>query len=124
MYLHKKYKNENGVSVASQCAGFARQVFDIVMGRSYSSSSTTRKKTINQTMTESTAKKYLKGRAVGTHVHVATSGAGHYISIISTSETDITVYQANLGGGCRVSYKTYTWKEFASLFPYLYYYVD
>lgn len=119
-----KYKDNNGVSVASQCAGFAMQVYDVVMGRRYCNSESTRTKTINQTLTASTAKKYLKGRAIGTYVRVKSGSTRHSVAIISTSETGITVYQANYGGKCLVSYVTYNWEEFAQHFPYLYYYVD
>lgn len=120
-----KYKDNNGANYATQCAGFAMQVYDVVMGRRYCSSESTRTKTINQTLTASTAKKYLKGRAIGTYVRVKSGSNRHSVAIINTSETGITVYQANYGvKKCMVSYVTYSWEVFAQNFPYLYYYVD
>ena len=110
---------------ATQCAAFARYIFYLAKGRYYTSSVSSHQKNIYASLTATTAQNYLQGVSQGTYLRVMTSnGYDHSIAVVSTSSTGITTYHANYGGKCKVVYATYTWSQFASLFPYLYYYVD
>lgn len=104
-----------------QCAAFAKYIFYLAKGYHYSSGSRTTK---NVSLTSTTAKSNLRNLSQGTYIRVLTNnGYEHSLAIVGTSSTGITVYHANYGGSCKVNYKTYTWANFASAFPYLYYYV-
>ncbi len=128
-----------------QCAGFARYVFKQVKDRTYTSSRNSNitgfgKQNLNAekiddddsfegiTLTEQSAKKYLQGLPTGTYVRVETPRTRDYywhsFSVLSTSDTDITIYQANYNGNCLVSIVPYTWSDLVKEFPRLLYYVD
>ena len=107
---------------STQCAAFAKYIFYLAKGYHYSSGTTTGKYT---SLTSSNAASNLKGLSTGTYIRVMTSnGYDHSLAIVSTSSNGITVYHANYGGACKVRYQTYTWANFATAFPYLYYYVS
>lgn len=111
--------------LATQCAAFARYVYYRANGVKYTSTVNTNTTTINSSVNATTARSYLQGLPTGTYVRLRTSnGYQHSVAIMGTSATGITIYQANYGGKCLVSYVTYTWSDFASRFPYLYFYVD
>lgn len=133
-------KNWDG---AIQCAGFARYVFHKVKGRLYSSSideanvtgfgnrnyniALGRDKAFDGvSLTANTAKKYLQGLPTGTYVRVelknsSSSYPWHSFSVLETSNTGITVYEANVEGRCLVSINEYTWAQFANKYRLLFY---
>lgn len=103
---------------AIQCAGFARKVYYETHGK-YVSSLTTK----NMSLTAQNAKSLFLNAPRGTYLYTKTkSGVKHYITLISTSNSGVTVYHANYGGPCLVAYENYTWENFAAAFPYLYSY--
>lgn len=109
----------------TQCAGFARYIYYLANGVKCTTAESSNKTTLNTSVNSTTAKNYLQGVPTGTYVRLRTSGGTqHSVAVINTTANDITIYQANYGGLCKVSYVTYTWSDFVSRFPYLYYYVD
>ncbi len=128
-----------------QCAGFARYVFYQVKGRLYSSSIDKANVTgfgertnpnyldwdnsfSGKDLNEQTAKQYLQGLPTGTYVRVETPRTSKYywhsFAVLDTSDTGITIYQANYGGKCLVKISEYTWSKFAQAFPRILFYVD
>lgn len=76
-------------------------------------------------LTATTAKKYLQGLSTGAYIRLYMGGKDyHSVAVLSTSDNGIEVYQANLGGKCLVTIKTYTWSEFANAYPQLLFFVD
>lgn len=101
-----------------QCMGFANYVYDNVKGKIINISS---RQPVNKAITEDSAKKYLKGLSMGTHVRL--NKDGHSIALLSTTEDTITFAQANWGGKCLVTYKTLSWSQFASTYYHIDWYV-
>lgn len=111
---------------AIQCYGFARYVFFNTKGRSESNSQESGYKiNVNKSLTALTAQSYLIGLSTGTHLRVKTSSnVYHSLSVVSKSSNGITLAQANYGGSCKVTYRTYTWSQYVSAFPTLVFYVE
>lgn len=125
-----------------QCAGFARYVFNEVKGRTYTSSineatvtgfgnRTTTSRLDHDTsftgveLDEATAKKYLQGLSTGAYVRFRLkSDVCHSVAVISTSDSEIKVYQANMDNKNTVMITTYKWKDFVNTFRYLLFFVD
>lgn len=106
---------------AIQSVGFAKYVYFEVTGRHISLDNKT---DIDLDMTAESAKSCLMGAPVGTYVAAETNNELFHTMIVADSDKDgITVYQANYGGGCRVSLMTLTWAEFAERFTHLDYYI-
>lgn len=106
---------------AIQSVGFAKYVYFEVTGKHVSLDNKT---DIDLDMTAESAKSCLMGAPVGTYVAAETNNELFHTMIVADSDKDgITLYQANYGGGCRVSLMTLTWAEFAERFPHLDYYV-
>ncbi len=120
----------------TQCVAFARHVFYSVKGRAEkeSESNSLYKHYVGETVKDDpvSAKDILSGVSIGTYVRVETTTwdyvnncyIDHSLSIVDTSDTYITVYQANYGGRCLVTYKQYTWAEFVKNFQKIYFYVE
>lgn len=110
-----------------QCMGFAKYVYFNIKGKLDSEAS---KPDRNITLTEYTARQNLKGLSIGTHIRLklrsstSENPVKHSIALISTTDDEITFAQANWNNTCEVSYKTYTWLKFASVFDKLYWYAD
>lgn len=106
---------------AIQSVGFAKYVYFEVTGKHISLDNKT---DIDLDMTAESAKSCLMGAPVGTYVAAETNNELFHTMIVADSDKDgITVYQANYGGGCRVSLMTLTWAEFAERFTHLDYYI-
>lgn len=105
---------------AIQCAGFAKKVYYETHNTNLDLSGLTQK---NITLTADKAKELFLNTNQGTCLFVKTkNGAKHYISIITTSNSNVTVYHANYGDSCLVKYESYTWANFVKAFPKLYSY--
>lgn len=103
-----------------QSVGFARYAYFKVNGRHVADAAKTE---IYSDINGQTARANLKGLPCGTYIAVTGSnGRFHAMTVISTDENGITVYQANYGGKCVVSAPTYSWEEFATRFPHLEFY--
>lgn len=106
---------------AIQSVGFAKYVYFEVTGKHISLDNKT---DIDLDMTAESAKSCLMGAPVGTYVAAETNNELFHTMIVADSDKDgITLYQANYGGGCRVSLMTLTWEEFAERFTHLDYYI-
>ncbi|MCM1166939.1 MAG: hypothetical protein NC299_04720 [Lachnospiraceae bacterium] len=106
---------------AIQAVGFAKYVYFEVTGRHVSLDD---RVDIDLDMTAESARSCLMGVPVGTYIAAETNNELFHTMIAAASDKDgITVYQANYGGGCRVSLMTFTWREFADRFPHLDYYI-
>lgn len=72
-----------------------------------------------------TAKKYLQGLSTGAYVRVkgknSSSYPWHSFAVLETSDTKIKIYEANVGGRCRVKITEYTWEAFAEKYSLLFY---
>ena len=80
---------------------------------------------VDADITAESAKAALKALPEGSYIGVqAKDGAPHAMTLISATDDNITVYQANYGGKCLVTAPTYTWEEFAGKFPHLNNYAD
>lgn len=126
-----------------QCAGFARYVFAEVKGRIYTkcrnsgisitgfgdqlSVKTESDDNIfsGEDLTAQTAKKYLLGLSIGAYVRVEEicdrEYPYHSFAVLETSDTGITIYEANTDGHCLVKITSYTWSEFAEKYRLLFY---
>lgn len=128
------YSNCNCIKYddSSQCVAFAKYVFYNLRGYKWVNGSTTWLNITNNTATES--KNALLGVPAGTYV-LAKRNSGsleHSLSIVGTTSTTVTVYDANSGycsankksyNNCKVRYLTMTWAEFAAQYQYVYKYV-
>lgn len=115
--------------VSIQCAAFAKYVFYNLRGYKWDNGTTTWLSISNVTGT--TAKNALYGVPAGTYVLVkpsADSYKEHSLSIVGTTSTTVTVYDANSGKyrsngeyytSCRVRYTTLKWEEFANQYGYI-----
>lgn len=102
-----------------QCVAFAKYVFYNLRG--YKWANGTVACTNVSTNTAEKAKSILKGVPQGTYVNGKQYGNGeHAISITSTSEYGLYVYEANWQGTCQVRYQYWTWENFANYMPYIY----
>lgn len=102
-----------------QAFGFAKYVYFKYNGKHVSEAEKTEK---DEDITAASAKDYIMGLPAGTYLSVETARKGpHAMIVADTSESGIKVCQANYGGGCVVSVKTFTWEEFAKQFPHLNY---
>lgn len=117
---------------SSQCVAFAKYVFYNLRGYKWVNGSTT---WLNITeATAAKAKNALLGVPTGTYVLVqrATGYAEHSLSIVGTTSTTVTVYDANSGycsannksyNNCKVRYLTMSWEQFAAQYQNIYKYV-
>ena len=104
-----------------QSVGFAKYAYFKVTGKHVYEAVKTE---INADIDEQSARANFKGLPCGTYFYVVTSNdKPHAMTVISSNDDSITVYQANYGGKCVVSAPTYTWKEFAARFPHIEYYI-
>lgn len=102
-----------------QCVAFAKYVFYNLRGFKWANGQIVCTNVSN--VTAEKAKSILKGTPAGTYVNGKQYGKGeHAISIVSTSDSGLYVYEANYEGHCRVRYKEWTWEEFANYMPYFY----
>ncbi|MDE7229881.1 MAG: hypothetical protein K2N56_05310 [Oscillospiraceae bacterium] len=104
-------------------------VYESVTGINHYVAEKTNKTSVNASLNAATAKKYLKGLPVGTYVRVLTAGGTkHSISILETTDDQITIYHANYGialsDKCKISLETISWATFAARFTKLLHYVD
>lgn len=100
-----------------QAFSFARYVYFTVNGEHLGNVTKT---SADADITAETAKSMLKGLPAGSYICVRTKeDSPHAMIVISASDDNITVYQANYGGNCVVSAPTYTWAEFARRFPHI-----
>lgn len=111
-----------------QCVAFAKYVFYNLRGYKWENGTTTQIGITNATAT--TAKNALYGVPMGTYVLVRrnSSSAEHSLSIIETTSTTVTVYDANSGycaanntdySKCKVRYLTLKWEKFAEQYKYI-----
>lgn len=100
-----------------QAFSFARYVYFTVNGVHLADVTKTE---ADADITAETAKSVLKDLPAGSYICVRTKeGSPHAMIVISASDNNITVYQANYGGNCIVSTPTYSWAEFARRFPHI-----
>lgn len=129
---------------ASQCAGFARYVFNKVKGRTYTSSRPINRTGFGTQLSSSTsiddgvfsgagltayvARKYLLGLSTGAYVRLEDISEyrnqeypWHSIAVLETSENGIKYYEANVDGNGLVRIKERTWANFAQNYRLLFY---
>ncbi len=99
-----------------QCDGFAKYIYYV----SHKHNHVTNEKLVykNKTMNADYAKSLFKGTPTGTYIRV--NYDNHSIAIIDTSDSDITIYHANVDNKtCKVKYETITWESFVDRYPNL-----
>lgn len=121
-----------GPYYTEQCKGFAKSVFEKLFG--YNIGSTAKKPnnyklnidtsktrqvgtlTDLSTRSDSALKNLLTQARPGDFLQVRRShGGSHSMIVLSTSSTDITVYECNVDGANGIRTATYTWASFRSV---------
>lgn len=101
--------------LGSQCLAFARYCQWIVYG-SFATGTSSSFKDITGAVSKSNCtannlKSKLLGCAPATHIRMPSP---HSVSVISTSDSGITIADCNSDGYCKVRVATYSWSEFAT----------
>lgn len=124
---HNHCKMVNG---ATQCYGFANYVH-YKMFNTYGSSCTRRNRVDEdgnplRFSSVSAEAEFIKTLSPGTHVrvHRTAKHTGHSFIILSTSNTGVTVYEANMDGKCGVRVYTYTYANLHKNYSYISFTID
>ena len=113
------YEGKTVDLAAVQCFGFSRFCQLVAFGEHDGDSDNFTKTFTNVKAVDTTElKNALLGCAPGTHVRTRSSekGYAHSITVVSTTNSSVTIVDCNHSARCQISQRTYTWAELASFF--------
>ncbi len=96
-----------------QCRAFAAEMYNYIWSSSMYSVKNSTARNVNSS---SAALNYIRSLSTGTLVDATTIYGAHAFILVDFSDTDVTIYEANWPGNCKVRYISMSYADFAKIY--------